>query len=143
VCRGRRQRNFFAQHLGQTRFGDGDALAGLDLANEARQRPVVSVGNRRFQQRRRSSQRRFRFDRGRSRCRARLERLDPAARKIAAPQAHRILANAERFRNAACCASLATTGDLPAMSRVATRYDKLAANHLAFINLINMHLAAC
>ena len=27
--------------------------------------------------------------------------------------------------------------------RVATRYDKLAANHLAFINLINMHLAAC
>jgi transposase len=27
--------------------------------------------------------------------------------------------------------------------RVATRYDKLAANYLAFINLINMHLAAC
>ena len=27
--------------------------------------------------------------------------------------------------------------------RVATRYDKLAANHLAFINLINMHLAEC
>ena len=27
--------------------------------------------------------------------------------------------------------------------RVATRYDKLAANQLAFINLINMHLAAC
>src|SRR6476620_5574757 len=38
--------------------------------------------------------------RGRFRCRARLERLDPAACKIAAPQAHRILANAERFRNA-------------------------------------------
>jgi hypothetical protein len=24
-----------------------------------------------------------------------------------------------------------------------TRYDKLAANYLAFINLINMHLATC
>jgi transposase len=30
-----------------------------------------------------------------------------------------------------------------AIRRVATRYDKLAANYLAFINLINMHLAAC
>jgi len=27
--------------------------------------------------------------------------------------------------------------------RVAIRYDKLVANHLAFINLIKMHLAAC
>jgi len=100
VWRGRRQRIFFPQHLGQAGLGDGDALARLDLADEARQRPVAAVGDGRLEQRRRHSQSRFGFDRGRSRRRACLERFDAGAGKVAAPQAHRILANAERFGNA-------------------------------------------
>jgi len=44
-------------------------------------------------------QRRFGLERGRSRRRAGLERFDAAAGKVAALQAHRILANVERFGN--------------------------------------------
>ena len=34
---------FFSQRLGQAGFGDGDAFTRLDLADEARQRPVGAV----------------------------------------------------------------------------------------------------
>jgi hypothetical protein len=75
-------------------------LAPFDLTDEARERPIVAVGNRRFQQRRCHPQRRLRLDWGRPGCRTRLECRDPAVSKLAAPQPHRILANAECLRNA-------------------------------------------
>ncbi len=56
--------DFFTQHLGQAGFGDDDAFGRLDLADEARQRPVGAVGDGRFEQWRRHSQRRFGLDRG-------------------------------------------------------------------------------
>src|SRR5277367_2841276 len=44
VCRGRRQRNFFSQGLGQLRTADAHALARFDLGAKAGDRPVAGFG---------------------------------------------------------------------------------------------------
>jgi hypothetical protein len=72
----------------------------LDLTDQPRQRPVVAIRDRRRQQQLGDPQRGFGFDRGRAHRHARLQRLDAAPREIAAPQPHRILAHAERLRDA-------------------------------------------
>jgi hypothetical protein len=61
VCRGRRQRKFFSQRLGQLRPGDVDACARLDLGPQARDRPVGPVGDGSFQERGDDAQRGLRL----------------------------------------------------------------------------------
>ena len=100
MCRGRRQRKFFSQRLGQLRLADLDALARLDLGHEARDRPVGPVGDGSFEQRRDDTQRGFGLYRWRAGRHGRLQRLDTAARELAAPKTHRVFAHAEGFRNA-------------------------------------------
>jgi hypothetical protein len=92
----------------------------------------VAVGHGRFEQWCHNSQRRFRIDQGRGR--ARLERLNATARKVAAPQAHCILANAKRLRNARAgpARQRQQYRSRPIRLRaIATRYDKRARNFLA------------
>jgi len=86
VCRGRRQRKFFFRSaLGQLRSADPDALARLDLGDEALDRPIGSVGDGSFEQRRDNTQRGFGLYRWRAGRHGRLQRLDTAARELAAP----------------------------------------------------------
>ena len=97
VCRGRRQRNFFAQRLGQLRTADPHPLAGLDLRAQPGNGPVRPVRHRRLQQGRHHPQRRLALHRGRPRRHPRPQRCNTAARIVAAPQPHRVFADAERF----------------------------------------------
>jgi hypothetical protein len=99
VCRGRRQRNFFSQGLGQLRTADAHALARLDLGAKAGDRPVAPVGHRFFEQGGGDAQGGFTLHRRRPRRDARLQRRDAAAGEIAAPEPNRILAHAKRLRN--------------------------------------------
>src|SRR5208282_1607537 len=82
------------------RPADPDALARLDLADQARDRPIAPVGDRSFQKRRDDAQRRLALHRGWARRHARLQRFNAAVGEIATPQANRVLAYAEGFRDA-------------------------------------------
>ena len=99
MCRGRRQRNFFSQRLGQLRPADAHALTRFDLGAQAGNRPVRPVGNRLFKQGRDHAQRGFALHRRRPRRDARLQRIHTAPAKIAAPQPNRVLPHTERFRD--------------------------------------------
>jgi len=97
VCRGRRQRNFFSQRLGQLRPADANPLSRLDLDLQPRDRPVASVGYRLLEQGRDDTQSCFTLHRGRAGRHAGLQRRNAAAHEVAAPQAYRVLAHAERL----------------------------------------------
>ena len=99
VCRGRRQRNFFAWRLGQLRTADPHPLAGVDLGAQPGNGPVRPVRHRRLQQRHRHPQRRLALHRGRPWRHSRPQCRNTAARIVAAPQPHRVFANAERLPN--------------------------------------------
>ena len=81
VCRGRRQRNFFSQRLGQLRTADADALPRFDLGAQAGDRPVAPVGHRFLQQGGDDAQCGFTLHRGRAGRHAGLQRRDTAAVK--------------------------------------------------------------
>jgi len=100
VCRGRRQRNFFVQRLGQLRTADANAFLLFDLGAQPADRPVAPVGHRRFQQRRGHTQRRFTFHRGRAGRHAGLQRLGTVAHKVAAPQPDRVFSHTKRLGDA-------------------------------------------
>ena len=97
MCRGRRQRNFFSQRLGQLRPADAHAFARFDFGAQARDRPVGPVSCRFFQQGRDHAQSRFTLHRGRTGGHARFQRFDTAVGEIAAPEANRIFPHAERL----------------------------------------------
>ena len=82
------------------RPADPDALARLDLADQARDRPIAPVGDGSFQKRRDDAQRGLALHRGWARRHARLQRFNAAVGEIATPQANRVLAYAEGFRDA-------------------------------------------
>ena len=100
MCRGRRQRTFFSQRLGQLRPADLDALARLDLGDQAWDRPIGAVGDGGVEERRDDTQGRFGFHRHRAGCTGRLQRFDTAARESAAPEANGVLPHAKSFGNA-------------------------------------------
>jgi hypothetical protein len=99
VCRGRRQRNFFSQGLGQLRTADAYTLARFDLGAKAGDRPVAPVGHRFFQQGGDNAQGGFTLHRRRTWRDAGLQRRDTAGGEVAAPQANRIFAHAKRLRD--------------------------------------------
>src|SRR5208282_1453346 len=82
------------------RPADPDALARLDLADQARDRPIAPVGDRSFQKRRDDAQRRLALHRGWARRHAPLQRCNAAVGEIATPQANRVLAYDEGFPDA-------------------------------------------
>ena len=90
VCRGRRQRKFFSQRLGQLRTTDAHAFTCFDLGTQPRDRPVGTVGHGRFQQRRDHPQGRFALHRRRARRDPRLQGFDAAGDESAAPEAGRV-----------------------------------------------------
>ena len=73
------------------------ALARFDLGAQPRDRPVAPVGHGFLQQGRDHAQSRFTLHRGRAGRHAGLQRLDAAAHEVAAPQANRVFAHAERL----------------------------------------------
>ncbi len=97
VCRGRRQRNFFSQRLGQLRTADANTLTRFDLGAQAGDGPVAAVGHRLLQQGRDHTQCRFTLHRGRAGRHVRFQRLNTAAGEVAAPEANRVFAHAERL----------------------------------------------
>jgi len=97
VCRGRRQRNFFSQCLGQLRAADAHARLCLDLRAQAGNGPVGPVGHRRLKQRHNHTQCRLALHRGRAGRHGRLQGRDAAVHEVAAPKPHRIFAHAERL----------------------------------------------
>src|SRR5208282_4626721 len=82
------------------RPADPDALARLDLADQARDRPIAPVGDRSFQRGVDAGRGGPALHRGWARRHARLQRFNAAVGEIATPQANRVLAYAEGFRDA-------------------------------------------
>ena len=137
---------FFSQRLGQLRTADANTLARFDLGAQAWDGPVASVGHELLQLRRDHTQRRFTLHRGGAGRHARFQRLNTAACEVTAPQANRVVAHANasaifglvqpasvkstaralsasprsrepaRVASAACCSSVAVSGDFPAIS---------------------------
>ena len=147
VCRGRRQRNFFSQRLGQLGSADADPRTRFDFGAQPGDCPIAPIGHGFLQQGRDHTQRCFTLHRGRAGRRVGLERRNAAAQEVAAPQANRIFAhtNASAIRRlvqpasvssvararsasprsrdkartprAARSSSVAASGDFPAMAR--------------------------